>query len=144
MNEHVKLQSILQNLDRYVGYLRELAALPKSELLSDYVKAGSVRYYLQVAVASCLDAANHLIARRGLRSPTDYADAFAVLEEGGIVPPDFVPTLQQMARFRNRLVHLYWDVDDELLYEILTNELDDFQRFRECAERAMVEDAAEP
>jgi uncharacterized protein YutE (UPF0331/DUF86 family) len=34
-----------------------------------------------------------------------------------------------MAKFRNRLVHLYWEIDDEQLYEILQNRLVDFKKF---------------
>ncbi len=34
-----------------------------------------------------------------------------------------------MARFRNRLVHLYWEVDDQQVYHILTHDLDDFDAF---------------
>jgi uncharacterized protein YutE (UPF0331/DUF86 family) len=134
------IEGILRNLDEYVGYLRTLATVPRDELFADFTKAGSLRYYFQVAVESCLNAANHIIAARSLRPPSDYADAFAVLGEAGIVPDDFVPTLQQMARFRNRLVHLYWEVDDEILYQILTTELDDFDRFKTCI-LATLEDA---
>lgn len=32
-------------------------------------------------------------------------------------------------RFRNRLVHLYWEVDDGEVYRILTTRLDDLERF---------------
>ncbi len=35
-----------------------------------------------------------------------------------------------MARFRNRLVHLYWDVESEAVYEILQTRLDDFEQFK--------------
>jgi uncharacterized protein YutE (UPF0331/DUF86 family) len=132
MMEPAKLEGILRNLDKYLGYLRQLAAIPKDDLLKDYTKTGSVRYYLQVAIECCLDAANHLISSESLRPPTDYADAFAVLGEAGVVPSDFVPTLQLMARLRNRLVHLYWEVNDEMLYQILTCELGDFDRFKNC------------
>ena len=132
MIDAVKIEGILRNLDKYVGYLRQLAALPKDDLLADFTKTGSVRYYLQVAIACCLDAANHIIAALSLRPPSDYADTFTVLGEAGLVPATFVPTLQQMARLRNRLVHLYWEVDDEVLYQILTSELDDLDRFKAC------------
>ena len=45
------------------------------------------------------------------------------------MPDDFLPTARQMVRFRNRLVHLYWEVDDEIVYQILQNNLADFDRF---------------
>ncbi len=34
-----------------------------------------------------------------------------------------------MARFRNRLVHIYWDVNISELYEILQSRLPDIRRF---------------
>jgi len=38
-------------------------------------------------------------------------------------------SLKEMARFRNRLIHLYREVDDEQVYEILQSRLDDFKTF---------------
>jgi len=34
-----------------------------------------------------------------------------------------------MAKFRNRLVHIYWEVDAKELYKYLTENLKDFQTF---------------
>lgn len=34
-----------------------------------------------------------------------------------------------MVKFRNRIVHVYWEVGDEVLYDILQNRLDDFNQF---------------
>jgi uncharacterized protein YutE (UPF0331/DUF86 family) len=34
-----------------------------------------------------------------------------------------------MARFRNRLVHLYWDVDDRRLHEYMQEGLSDIEEF---------------
>jgi len=36
-----------------------------------------------------------------------------------------------MARFRNRLVHIYWEVDDELIYSMLTEHIKDMEEFTE-------------
>jgi uncharacterized protein YutE (UPF0331/DUF86 family) len=35
-----------------------------------------------------------------------------------------------MVSVRNRLVHLYWAVDNALLYDILQNNLSDFVRYK--------------
>jgi uncharacterized protein YutE (UPF0331/DUF86 family) len=124
-----KVHGILRNLDTYVGHLRSLAALDKAALLADFTRSGSLRYYLQVSIESCLDLANHLIAAQALRPPKDYADAFAVLGEATLVPPDFVPTLQKMARLRNRLVRLYWEVDDRQVHQLVCSRTRDFDKF---------------
>ena len=54
-----------------------------------------------------------------------------VLNEENILPDDFMPTLRQMVSFRNRVVHLYWDVDDATIYDIIKNNLGDFETFVE-------------
>jgi uncharacterized protein YutE (UPF0331/DUF86 family) len=34
-----------------------------------------------------------------------------------------------MVSFRNRTVHLYWELDDDVVYDILQNNLGDFETF---------------
>lgn len=42
-----------------------------------------------------------------------------------------------MARMRNRLVHLYWEVDASILHGILSSNLGDFDCFKSCVHRFM-------
>lgn len=53
-----------------------------------------------------------------------------LIAENEILPEEFLPIMQDMARFRNRLVHLYWELESEIIYRILQSHLDDFERFR--------------
>jgi uncharacterized protein YutE (UPF0331/DUF86 family) len=82
-----------------------------------------------VSIGCCLDLANHVIAAEGWRSPQDYFDSFRILNEQGLIPAEFLPTLRQIVSLRNRLVHLYWQVDEEILYRTLQEDLGDFDRF---------------
>ncbi len=97
--------------------------------MSDFRNIESSKYLLQVSIECCLDMANHIIASERLRSPKDYADSFRVLHEKAVVPHDLINNLIEMAKFRNRLVHIYWEINDELIYEIIKEHLDDFNRF---------------
>lgn len=72
---------------------------------------------------------NHVIAQNGFRVPEDYGDTFGVMAEAGAFKGEFTQQLKAMAKFRNRLVHLYWKVDDIQVYSILQNRLDDFKTF---------------
>ena len=53
------------------------------------------------------------IASEGFRAPKSYVESFEILTKQEILPQSFFPTLRQMAQFRNRLVHLYREVDAE-------------------------------
>jgi len=37
-----------------------------------------------------------------------------------------------MAKFRNRLVHLYWDIDRRELYRIIQEDINDFSKFQDA------------
>lgn len=72
---------------------------------------------------------NHIIAAMSWRNPEDYADIFRVLGENGVIPTEFARNMVEMARFRNRLVHLYCELDPKIEYEILQSRLGDFETF---------------
>lgn len=123
------LASIIGNLRGYLEKLRILAAILEEEFLQDFTKVESTKHLLQVSIECCLDIAHHTVADEGYRTPTDYYDTFVVLHEQGILPENFMPTLRKMVSFRNRVVHLYWDVDDATVYRILQENLKDFETY---------------
>ena len=57
-------------------------------------------------------------------------DSFRVIEEEGIIPVEFGQRLRQMAKFRNRLVHLYGKIDDAFVYKFITEDLEDIIKFK--------------
>ena len=91
---------------------------------------GSAKYYLQVSIECCLDVTNHIIASEHFRAPKDYADSFMVIEEEGLVSDELGKRLRQMAKFRNRLVHLYGEIDDTYVYEFINKDIRDIEEFK--------------
>ena len=124
-----KIRKITSEILAALSRLEELKSLPKADFLRDQHKIGSAKYSLIVAIEGSLDLANHLIAKNGFRTPEDYADTFRVLAEKGVFDDEFTKALMQMARFRNRLVHIYWEVDVEELFRILQDRLGDIRKF---------------
>lgn len=119
MVDGAKVEQLLARLQTFHARLTALATTPRETLLADGDKLGSAKYHFVVAIECTIDVANHIVASEGLRIPTSNADSFTVLGESDIVPTELVDRLRAMARFRNRLVHLYWDVDDGLVADYL-------------------------
>jgi uncharacterized protein YutE (UPF0331/DUF86 family) len=76
-----------------------------------------------------IDIANHVIAREGLGVPRAYADSMEILIRDGVLPTDHRDSLVAMVRFRNRVVHLYDEVDAEEIWAIIDHDLGDFETF---------------
>ena len=89
----------------------------------------AVERSLQVAIEACLDIGRRLIALEGFRYPEDNRDVFRVLAEEGVVSKELLPTLLDMASFRNLVVHDYARIDDAKVYAILKKRLGDFDEY---------------
>lgn len=124
-----KVRKLTSELRRALANLRDLERLDRQEFLVDEHKKGSAKYHFIVAIEAAVDLCNHLISVLGLRSPESYADTFKVLEEANAFDKKFSLRLIEMAKFRNRLVHFYFAIDDKLLYEILQEGPEDLERF---------------
>jgi uncharacterized protein YutE (UPF0331/DUF86 family) len=130
-----KVSRLLESLADYRRRLEALGDLPVDVYLRDQAFAG--RYLVQVAAQTCVDTANHLIASFGWRAPADYRDAFTVLEEQGVIDPELAAQMRDLAGLRNRLVHLYEDVDDRIVHEALPEGIADLSRFAQAVARAV-------
>ena len=123
------LQKFIQ-VDEYLSFLNKISKSSEQDFLKDKILIGSAKYYLQVSIECCLDAVNHIIASERFRAPKDYADSFSILEENGILESPLVINLRQMAKFRNRLVHLYGEIDDKFVYEFIQKDIEDIRKFQ--------------
>ena len=124
-----KIEGLLEKLKVYLTQLNELKNLPKDEFLQKFTNVNSAKYLFQVAIECCLDIANHLVSSEGYRAPQDYKDIFKVLNENKIISDDFYEIAVAMAKFRNRLVHLYWEVDADKVYDYLQSNLGYFDQY---------------
>lgn len=109
--------------------LREAASKGKEEILNDSILLSSIKYNLIVAIQGCIDICNHIVAKKGGRAPLDYGDCFKLMAELGILEGNLSDRLVQMAKFRNLLIHLYCEVDNERVYQILNENLLDIEKF---------------
>jgi uncharacterized protein YutE (UPF0331/DUF86 family) len=110
--------------------VRELRTLARPERIADDVREQRfVEHTLQLAIQAALDVASHIVSDERLGEPDTNRDVFRLLERAGIVPADLGTRLEQMAGFRNVVVHLYQDVDLGIVRDVVENHLDDLLQF---------------
>jgi uncharacterized protein YutE (UPF0331/DUF86 family) len=124
-----KINSLISELRRVHKRLELIGLCVMDEFLKDPDKIDSAKYNFIVGIESAIDICNHIISQNGYRAPEDYGDTFQVLFEQGAFEKEFLDNLKAMAKFRNRLVHIYWDIDDEQIYNFLQRNIKDFKIF---------------
>lgn len=117
-------------IDASLIRLDQLRHLPRETFLSSQDTLDIACYRLLIAIEAALGICFHVSAKRLHQVPEEYAGCFSTLERAGLIPPDLSNRLQQMTRFRNLLVHVYWKIDYGQVYEIITTRLDDLRAFR--------------
>jgi len=125
----------LKRLNQYRLRLIEMKQSTRKEFLNDDLRQDAAERLLHLAIESCLNIGNRLVSlfqfEKPIETPETYADVFKALQRLGVVDEGFSRRLVEMAKFRNRLVHAYLDLDKETVYQILQNCPGDFQLFQE-------------
>ena len=131
MDERIKEH--LKYLNKYYLLLLNARKIQHDVFIQDDVLQASSERFLQLAIESCLNMGNRLISlyqfEKPVKTPETYADIFKELNTLGVVDDEFSSSLIKMARFRNRLVHLYWEINKEDIYSFVQENLEDFKLF---------------
>ena len=134
MDERIKEH--LKRLNQYYLKLIALRKVSHDNLVNDDIHYAAAERWLQIAIESCLNIGNRLISilqiEKPVRTPESYADIFLIMRDLKIIDAEFSQRLVEMTKFRNRLVHIYWDLDAEMTYRILHENLEDLKRFQEA------------
>jgi uncharacterized protein YutE (UPF0331/DUF86 family) len=126
-----RFADIEQSLDR----LEQIRALPRERFLANQDTLDVTCYRLLVAIEAALQICFHVSAHRLKQVPSEYAECFGILGREGVLSDELSRSLQQMARFRNMLVHVYWRIDYDRVYMVLQDHLDDLRAFVQAIER---------
>lgn len=126
-----RIRQIAGEINLSLSKLENLTVISEEDFLKSQEKIDSAKYNLIVAIEGAIDICNHIVAKAGGRAPCDYADCFVILGELGILSQELTEKLKKMAKFRNLLVHLYWEVDNKKLHQIIKKDILDIKNYFE-------------
>ena len=122
-------------------FLEELASLIPSSLeeyKSSIEKKAACERYVEKIVEAMTDLAFLVIKDKKLRIPEDDIDSFNILFENNIINSYLAARLKNAKGMRNIISHQYGKVDDEIVFESITEELDkDVKEFIEKIKEAI-------
>lgn len=125
--ENLKLK--LQQFEEYIEDVKKLRAKPQNEFTPRSDTQTLAERHIEKACQAALDIANHIIAEEGLGQPTMYKELGYILAKEGVITEEMAKKMEDIAKFRNRLVHEYAHLDSSILYEIIHLHIDDLVEF---------------
>jgi uncharacterized protein YutE (UPF0331/DUF86 family) len=120
----------LNKLDEYLSVLSKVQCNGFEEFIADPEHYGSAERFLHLAVEAVTDIGNHIVADLELGTVNSYRDIPAILADKGYINHELEEKWVRMIGFWNTLVHEYIDIDRQIVYDVLTNHLDDFEELK--------------
>lgn len=119
----------LDEIGQYLGELEKIVPESLEEYRASIEKRRAVERLLQILIEAVMDACALLVKDLKLGLPSAEEEFLEKLE-GKVLKPATVENLKRMKGFRNLLVHGYAKIDDEKVFEILSDSLGDFEDFK--------------
>ena len=116
-------------IERNLAEIQEITAEGYSHFKSNYRDELAAKQALLESIEACIDISNYIISTQGFRRPMDYKDIFLIMGEQDILDKTLSRKMQEMAKFRNVLVHRYINIENERLFQLMENETSDFKEF---------------
>ena len=114
----------LKDIKTYLEQLSKIKPKNLNEYEKDFkTKAACERYFEKIAEAT-LDLAVLVIKERGLPIPEQDYEAFDTLEKEKLIDNVLAKKLRDIKGMRNIIAHQYGDVDDKIMYNSISKELD--------------------
>lgn len=123
------INAMVDLIDENIHLIEEIRSMGYESFSKSFRDIQAAKHSLQESVEGCLDIGSHIIAEKGFRRAEDYKDIYKVLEEESIIDPILSAKLQEMAQFRNLLVHKYGKIDTKRVFIIMSEDLKDIRDF---------------
>ena len=124
--------TILKRINGIQNEISELEKLAKTSFdeFKDGVDFKLAQFHLHRALEGVFHISAHILSRIPGGQVSEYKEIAKKIGEFGIVDKNFANVnLQNMAGYRNRIVHFYADIMPEEIYKILNENLKDFDVF---------------
>lgn len=132
MNIDIKkdiVEEKIRLIEQHLGRLEAMKNLSVNRL-SDDTNFAATAWNLRSALESTFDICAHLLSRIPGVRVSEYKEMALEMGKQGIVSKEFADgPLHQMAGYRNRLTHFYFEVAPPEMYDIIQNHLEDFRTF---------------
>ena len=126
-------ERIISKFKEIEEYLEELDSIKPSNLEeyeNSIEKKRACERLVQISIECVIDICNIIISESKFGIPIDEEDVFITLESKKVVSKEMKQILIEMKGMRNALVHKYGKVDNEQVFNAITDKLEDFEKFK--------------
>ena len=124
-----KIKQRITEIKENIEKIKKYSSLPKKEFWEDERNMLSIKYLLLESIEACGNICVHISAKKIFKASSSFSECFENLYKSKLIEKDLSDKLIKMARFRNILVHRYWQIKDQKILDYAKDSLGDFDHF---------------
>jgi uncharacterized protein YutE (UPF0331/DUF86 family) len=118
-----RINDKIKEIEKYLEELNSVLPTGFEEYENDFkIKAICERYFERI-IEAVVDLAFLVIKEKGFKIPDDDKKSFDVLKDEKIISKELCEKFKDAKGMRNIIVHEYGKIDNELVFEAVTQEL---------------------
>lgn len=119
-----RIEDKIMQIKEFLEILSEIKPLTFEEYVDDIKAKAACERYVQKIIEAIIDIAYLVIKHKNLRMPEGDEQAFDILIENKVLSLELGKRLQDAKGMRNFLIHQYGEVDDEIIFNAVNEELE--------------------
>ena len=120
----------IKEINEFLNQLKDIVPNSLDEYKPNLEKKAACERYVEKIVEAVTDLAFLIIKLKKFKIPEDDIDAFNILLENKIIDSSIAVKLKNAKGMKNLISHQYGKIDDEIIFEAITEELDkDIRKF---------------
>lgn len=119
-----RINDKIKEIEKFLEQLKSITPPNLEEYKASIEKKAACERYVEKIVEAVTDLAFLKIKQKKLEIPEDDFDSFSILSDKGIIDKNLANKLKDAKGMRNIIAHQYNKVNDKLVYNSITGELE--------------------
>ena len=129
-----RIEQKLKEIDESLEIIEESLPAEVNEFKALGLVKDGIYKRLEFCIQNVLDIFSMIYSEMKLGVPSSLDEILTVLEDKKLFPKEIITLAKEMKGMRNILVHSYGKVNDALIFELLMERKDDFEKIKQSIE----------
>ena len=119
-----RIDEKIVQIEDYLKNLSEIKPVKLDDYVRDIMQKAACERFAQKIIEAVIDLAYLIVRMKQWQSPEDEEHVFDILFNQKIISSGLMERLKNAKRMRNFIVHEYGEIDDEIVFNAVKDELE--------------------
>ena len=137
----IRIEQKIEQIEEYLEFLLSKVPNEIEKYKKDLTAKAVCERYAEKIIQSVIDLAFYVINIKKFIQPMEEERSFIILQKNNIITEKLAKSLIEAKGMRNFIIHEYGKIDDEIIFESISNQLEkDVREFITSVRKSILEE----